>query len=152
MRAVEGVLRVAHASSVDTLSVVLDRYSELHPEVAVGETDGEWPARDDLIASFERAAGCALHRVRVLIGAGQHVAALERTHAPAFLMMSSSRALPVERRLVGLVPLQPYFPWSLVWPTDAARAVMAFIDTARSVSTENGRLAVDDLPGMPWLP
>ena len=63
-----GQRRVAHASSVDTLPVVLDRYSELHPEVVVGETDGDWPVRDDLIASFERAAGRALRRV--LMGAG----------------------------------------------------------------------------------
>jgi hypothetical protein len=34
----------------------------------------------------------------------------------------------------------------------AAPAVTAFIDTARSVSTENGWLAVDDPPAMPWPP
>ncbi|HEX5193391.1 MAG TPA: LysR family transcriptional regulator [Solirubrobacteraceae bacterium] len=220
MRSIEGVLRVAHASGVDTLSVVLDRYCTLHPEVEVqeqvlpceaqlaalrdreidvavcrligsapidcevellrldpllaavaadatapslsvdpartsthvGETGGEWLARDDLIASFERAAGCRLHRVRVLIGAGQHVAALERTHAPAFLMMSSSNTPPVRRRLVGLVPRQPYFPWSLVWPKGSSAAVTAFIETARTVSSENDWLAVDRLPGNPWLP
>lgn len=220
MRSIDGVLRVAHASSVDTLSVVLDRYSELHPEVEVeeqvlpceaqlaalrerkidlavcrvpgappdncevellrldpllaavtpgagaapmsvnpartptyvGETGGGWRARDNLIGSFEQAAGCALHRVRVLIEIGQHIAALERTHAPAFLMMSSSGARPAERRLVGLVPLQPYFPWSLVWPTDSPPAVTAFIETARAVSAENGWLATDKLPGLPWLP
>lgn len=220
MRSVDGVLRVAHASSVDTLSVVLDRYCELHPEVEVeervlpcdaqlaalrdreidvavcrvtgappadceaellrldpllaavaasgaaapapvdpartptyvGETAGEWLARDDLIAAFERAAGCVLHHVRVLIGAGQHVAALERAHAPVFLMMSSSRAVPLARRLVGLVPLQPYFPWSLVWPTGSSAAVTAFVETARAVSAENDWLAVDKLPGTPWLP
>lgn len=220
MRSTDGVLRVAHSSSVDTLSVVLDRYSELHPEVEVeehilpceaqlgalrereidvalcrltgappadcqvellrldpllaavsesagaapmsvdparaptyvGETGGEWLARDDLIVSFERAAGCALHHVRVLIGASQHVAALERTRAPVFLVMSSSSPRPAGRRLVGLVPLQPYFPWSLVWPVDSAPAVTAFIETARAVSTENGWLAADRLPGVPWLP
>jgi DNA-binding transcriptional LysR family regulator len=220
MRSVDGVLRVAHASSVDTLSVVLDRYCELHPEVAVeeqvlpceaqmaalrereidvalgrltgappddcqvellrldpllaavgasegvatmsvdparvptyvGETRSEWLARDDLIVAYERAAGCVLHRVRVLLGACQHVAALQRTRAPVFLMMSSSTALPVARRLVGLVPLQPYFPWSLVWPTDSSAAVTAFVETARAVSAENGWLAVDKLPGNPWLP
>jgi len=61
-RAAEGVLRVAHASSVDTLSVVLDRYSGLHLQVRGGETDGEWPARDDLIASFDerRALPCTV--------------------------------------------------------------------------------------------
>jgi DNA-binding transcriptional LysR family regulator len=220
IRAIDGVLRVAHASGVDTLSVVLDRFSELHPEVDVeeqvlpceaqlealrtrkidvavcrvadappddcqaelirldpllaavsasagaapmsvdpartpayvGETGGEWSARDDLIESFERAAGCVLHRVHVLIGAGQHVAALERTHAPVFLMMSSSGALPVGRRLVGLVPLQPYFPWSLVWPMGPSAAVTAFVHAARAVSREKGWLAVDRLPGKPWLP
>lgn len=220
MRSIDGVLRVAHASSVDTLSVVLDRYSELHPEVEVeervmpceaqltalrereidvavcrvagappddcevellrldpllaavtadggaapmsvnpahtptyvGDTGGGWRARDNLIASFEQAAGCALHRVRVLIDVGQHVAALERTHAQAFLMMSSSGTRPAKRRLVGLVPLQPYFPWSLVWPTDSAPAVTAFIETARTVSRENRWLGMDKLPGGPWLP
>jgi DNA-binding transcriptional LysR family regulator len=220
MRSIEGVLRVAHASSVDTLSVVLDRYCELHPEVEVheqvlpceaqlaalhereidvavcrliaappndcqvqllrldpllaavtatagaapvcvdpartptyvGETGGEWLARDDLVTSFERASGCVLHRVRVAFGAGQHVAALERTHAPVFLIMSSSTPLPVDRRLVGLVPIQPYFPWSMVWPTDASAAVSAFVETARAVSAENGWVAVDKLPGNPWLP
>jgi DNA-binding transcriptional LysR family regulator len=220
MRSISGVLRVAHASSVDTLSVVLDRYSEMHPEVVVeervlpceeqltalrereidvavcrltgappddcqvellrldpllaavtantraapmsvdpartatyvGETGGEWRARDELIASFERAAGCALHRVPVLIGAGQHLAALERTHAPVFLMMSSSWATPAGRRLVGLVPLQPYFPWSLVWPTGSSTAVTAFVETARAVSMEKRWLAMDKLPGTPWLP
>ena len=220
MRSIDGVLRVAHASSVDTLSVILDRYCALHPEVEVeervlpcdaqlaalrereidvavcrvagappgdcevqllrldpllaavttgggvapmsvdpartptyvGETGGDWPARDDLIASFEREAGCELRRVRVLIGAAQHLAALERTHAPVFLMMSSSGAPPPERRLVGLVPLQPYFPWSLVWPTGASAAVVAFVEIARAVSRENGWLAIDRLPGHPWLP
>ena len=43
-------------------------------------------------------------------------------------------------------------PWSVVGPTDAASAVKALIDTARSVSTENGWQAVDVLPGMPWPP
>lgn len=220
VRSIDGVLRVAHASSVDTVSVVLDRYAELHPEIEVeeqvlpceaqlaalrereidvavcrltgapsgdcqvellrldpvlaavsasdgaapmsvypartrtyvGETGGEWLTRDDLIVAFEQATGCALHRVPVLIGAGQHVAALERTHAPAFLMMSSSSSRPARRRLVGLVPLQPYFAWSLVWPTDSPPAVTSFIEAARAVSTENGWLAVDKLPGMPWLP
>ncbi|HJS95279.1 MAG TPA: LysR family transcriptional regulator [Solirubrobacteraceae bacterium] len=220
VRSTSGVLRVAHASSVDTLSVVLDRYCELHPEVEVeeqvlpceaqlpalrerkidialcrlagpppddcraellrldpllaavraragaapmsvdpartptyvGETRGEWWARDDLIDSFERAAGCVLHRVRVLMAAGQHLAALERKNAPVFLMMSSSGALPAQRRLVGLVPLQPYFPWSLVWPASCSAPVTAFVETARAVSTENGWLAVNKLPGSPWLP
>jgi len=220
MRSIDGVLRVAHSSRVDTLSMILDRYCELHPEVEVeehilpceaqlaalrdgeidvavcrliceppndcqvellrldpllaavsasagaasmsvdpartptyvGETGGEWLARDDLIVSFEEAAGCALQRVRVLIGGGQHVAALERTHAPVFLIMSSSSSRPTARRLVGLVPLQPYFPWSLVWSADSSAAVTGFIETARAVSAENGWLATGKLPGMPWLP
>lgn len=220
VRSINGVLRVAHASSVDTVSVLLDRYVERHPDVAVeeqilpcdaqmaalrereidvavcrlagtapsdcevellrldpllaavsdgagpppisidpartptlvGETGGAWAARDQLIASYERAAGCVLNRVRVLTAAGQHVAALERTHAPAVLMLSSSTILPAHRRLAGLVPLQPYFPWSLVWPTDSAAAVTAFVDVARAVSAENGWLATDKLPGRPWLP
>lgn len=220
MRSIDGVLRVAHASGVDTLSVILDRYCTLHPEVEVeeqvlpceaqlaalrdreidvavcrvagsappdcevellrldpllaavakdaaarplsvdpactpthvGETGDEWLARDDLIASFERTSGCVLHHVRVLIGAGQHVAALERARAQVFLVMSSSNAQIVNRRLVGLVPRQPYYPWSLVWPTGSSDAVTAFVETARAVSTENGWLAVDRLPGKPWLP
>jgi DNA-binding transcriptional LysR family regulator len=220
VRSINGTLRVAHSSSVDTLSVVLDRYSELHPEVEVeervlpcdaqlaalrereidvavcrvggavpedwraellrldpllavvaesapaasisvdpahtptyvGETGGEWLARDDLIAAYERRAGCCLHRVRVLPAAGLHVAALERTHAQAFLMLSSAASLSADRRLAGLVPLQPYFPWSLVWPADSAAAVAAFVEVARAVSRENDWLATDKLPGMPWLP
>ena len=37
MRSIDGVLRVAHSSSVDTLAIVLDRFAELHPEVRVEE-------------------------------------------------------------------------------------------------------------------
>ncbi len=36
MRSIDGVLRVAHSSSVDTLAIV-DRFAELHPEVRVKE-------------------------------------------------------------------------------------------------------------------
>jgi hypothetical protein len=60
--------------------------------------------------------------------------------------------MPAERRLVGLVPLQPYFPWSVVWPADSSAAVTAFVETARAVSADNGWLVVDRLPGTPWLP
>ena len=131
MRSIDGVLRVAHSSSVDTLAIVLDRYAQRHPDVRieervlacdaqlaalrkreidvavcrlagepsgdcrvellrldpilaalapqsgvaplsldpacmptyVGDSGGEWPARDGLIASFERAAGC-VHQLR----------------------------------------------------------------------------------------
>jgi DNA-binding transcriptional LysR family regulator len=50
----------------------------------VGDTSGEWSALDELIASYEQAAGCDLQHVDVLIGAGQHVATLERTRAHVF--------------------------------------------------------------------
>jgi DNA-binding transcriptional LysR family regulator len=166
MQSLEGVLRVAHSSNVDTLATVLDRYAESCPDVhieeqvlpcdaqlravrereidvavcrlpatppdgcqaqlirldpilaavapqagvaplsvdpartpvCVGETNGEWSALDELIAAYEQAAGCDLQHVDVLIGAGQHVATLERTGARAFLTMSSSHAVPAARR------------------------------------------------------
>lgn len=220
IRSTDGVLRVAHSSSVDTLGAVLDRFAERHPEVRidervlpcdaqllalsereidvavcrvtptapadcrvelvrldpilaavapragvaplsvdpnvtpafVGQTAGDWSARDELIAAFERAAGCDLGRVHVLISAGQEIATLERTRAPAFLIMSSSRTASTERCLVGLVPLQPYFPWSVVWPRDSSATVAAFVETARTVAADNGWLAIDRLPGAAWLP
>jgi DNA-binding transcriptional LysR family regulator len=120
--------------------------------VHVGETGGEWSARDELIASFEQAAGCQLHRVQVAVGARHEIAALERTRAPVFLTMSSSLAIPTRRRLVGLVPRQPYFAWSLVWPTESSATVSAFVETARGVAADHGWLTVDGLPGTPWLP
>jgi DNA-binding transcriptional LysR family regulator len=220
LRSLDGVLRVAHSSDADTLSVLLARYCELNPDVRideqllpceaqlkalgereidvavcrvtspppdecqvellrldpllaavtatggvspisvdparmqidVGEDGAGWPARDELILSFERAAGCALQRVRVPGAAGPHLAALERTRAPAFLMMSSSHPPSARRRLVGLVPLQPYFPWSLVWHSKPTPAVAAFVEAARVVSRENRWLEVDRMPGIPWLP
>lgn len=118
----------------------------------VGDTSGKWSALDELIASYAQAACCDLRHVDVLIGAGHHVATLERTRARVFLIVSSSRAVPTERRLVGLVPLQPYFAWSLVWPADCSAAVSTFIETARAVAENSDWLAVDRLPGTPWLP
>jgi DNA-binding transcriptional LysR family regulator len=140
------VAAVASQSGVAPLSLDPGRTA-----ACVGDTNGEWSARDELIASYERAAGCELRRVRVVVGAGQEMAALERTRAPAFLTLSSSRA-PTDRRLVGLVPLQPYFPWSVVWPVDPSPTVAAFVETARAVAEESGWLAVDKLPGDAWLP
>ena len=138
---------VAPIAGVASLSV-----DPARTPVYVGETNGEWSALDELVASYEQAAGCDLRHVDVLISAGQDVATLERTRAPVFLAMSSSRALPKDRRLVGLVPLQPYFPWSVVWPRDCSDTVTTFVQIARAVASDNGWLAVDRLPGTPWIP
>jgi DNA-binding transcriptional LysR family regulator len=52
IRSIQGVLRVAHSSNVDTLSIVLDRYAERHPDVRVKEQVLPWDAQ--LLAVRER--------------------------------------------------------------------------------------------------
>src|SRR6185437_8908104 len=61
MRSTNGVLRVAHASSVDTLSTVLDRYCELHPEIEVEEQ--VLSCEGQLLALREREIDVALCRL-----------------------------------------------------------------------------------------
>jgi hypothetical protein len=77
---------------------------------------------------------------------------MRRNRAYAFVTLAS-RGVRIDApcSLAPAVPVQAYFPWSVVWrPTQRSSSVQAFLDAAQSVGTERGWCDPSKLPGEPW--
>lgn len=121
---------------------------------SVAATGGvhEDPDYAEFVSTYERRLGCSLRRVAVPAGSGTEAFAMRRSGAKAFVTLES-RGVRLDCRcpVAPVVPVQAYFPWSLVWrPAQRSAAVRDFLDAARIVAARRGWLDLTRLPGEPW--
>ena len=115
-----------------------------------GPEDGDYA---EFLAGFEQAAQCSLRRVRVAAGSGTEAYAIRRSGALAFVTLASRGVrLDAAHPVAGTVPIQAYYPWSIVWRrAERSTAVRAFLSAAQEVSAARRWCKVDSLPGEPWI-
>jgi DNA-binding transcriptional LysR family regulator len=113
-------------------------------------------AADDFgafVGAYEAAAGVTIRRVPVATGSGTEAYAMRRAGAHAYVTLRSRGVrLDAPCPLVGALPLQAYYAWTLVWRRSAPAPVRRFVEVATEVAALRGWLDTTALPGEPWIP
>lgn len=106
------------------------------------------------VSAYECRAGCRLRQVGAVAGSGTEAFAMRRNGAHAFVTLASrSLSLDTPCPVAGALPVQGYFPWSVVWRANQrSPAVRAYVAAAQDVATALGWQDTSLLPGEPWVP
>ena len=124
---------------------------------AVAAAQRAEPAADPLgrlVAAYERETGRTFRRIAVAEGSGTEAYTFRRAGARAFVTLQSQAVrINAAVRTVGLVPLQPYLEWSLVWPRERRTAALeSLLAASQDAGTARRWRMSNVLPGEPWLP
>jgi DNA-binding transcriptional LysR family regulator len=121
--------------------------------VAVADGGPRRPSFMQFVDAYEREAGCLLRRVPVADGSGTEAYALRRAGAHAFVTLASFGVrVDCAAPTAPAVPVQAYYPWSVVYRRDArSQAVRAFLRAAEETARRRRWLDTSALPGRPWI-